>query len=222
MLRSTLSFSISLSRISPTRVRRSSGSKFSSSSCFSSTGICRLDGDGVGKLRGIVHARRGDHGVVIQALRELHVLLKQAGDLRDGLLDLRRRLGLVGNHFQRGAEKAFVGGNLHDLGALDAFHQHAEVAVRQAHALHDIGQRADGEDFVRLGIVDRSVVLRGEENLLVGGQRFFERAQGAFASHDERVHHLGEDDQIAHRHHGHALQFSLFSVKHGFRGIYAP
>ena len=30
-------------------------------------------------------------------------------------------------------------------------------------------------------------MLRGQKNLLVAGQRFFQRAHGSFASHDERV-----------------------------------
>ncbi len=69
-------------------------------------------------------------------------------------------------------------------------------------------------NFFGLGIVDRSVVLRGEENFLVARERFFQRAHGGFAADDERRHHLREDDHIAHRHHRHALHFQFFSVKH--------
>ena len=67
MLRSTLSFSISLSRISPTRVRRSSGSKFSRSSCFSSTGICRLDAIVSESFAGSSTRVAGNDGVIVQA-----------------------------------------------------------------------------------------------------------------------------------------------------------
>ena len=83
------------------------------------------------------------------------------------------------------------------------------------HALHDIGQRADGENFFGLGIVDRGVVLGGEENLSFAGQRFFERAHGGFAPDDERLHHLRENNHIPHRHHRNALQFIFFPAKHG-------
>ena len=55
-------------------------------------GNLQIGGDGVGKLGGILDARRGDHGVVIQALRELDVLLEEAVDAPDGLIDLRGRL----------------------------------------------------------------------------------------------------------------------------------
>ena len=63
-------------------------------------GNLQIGGDGVGKLGGIVHAGRGNHGVVIQALRKLDVLLEQAVDAPDGLFDLRRRLGARRHHAQ--------------------------------------------------------------------------------------------------------------------------
>ena len=53
-------------------------------------------------------------------------------------------------------------------------------------------------------------MLRDQENLLVAGERFFQRADGGFAAHDERVHHLREDDHVPHRHHRHALHVEFF------------
>ena len=63
-------------------------------------------------------------------------------------------------------------------------------------------------------------MLRDQENLLVAGQRFFQRAHGSFAAHDERVHHLREDHHVPHRHHRHALDFAFFSIEH--RVLFAP
>ena len=120
---------------------------------------------------------------------------------------------------KRGAVEAFFAGDLHDLGALHAFDQHADVAVGQLHALHDVGERADRENLFRLGIVHRGVVLGGQENLLFAGQRLFQGAHGGFAADDEGLHHLREDDHIPHRHHGHALHFILFAAKHGVLGF---
>ena len=91
------------------------------------------------------------------------------------------------NDSNGGAEKAFFAGDLHDLGAFHAFHQNFDIAVGKLHALDDVGERADRVDFFGLGIVDGGVVLRGQENFLVAGERFFERAHGGFAADDERM-----------------------------------
>ncbi len=177
-------------------------------------GNLQVGGDGVGKLSGILDAHGGDHRVVIQALRELHVLLEKRGDARRSLFHLRTGLCLHGNQANRGAEEAFVARDLHDLGAFGAFDQHLDVAVRQLHALHDIRERSDLVDFLGLGIVHRGVVLRDQENLLVARQRVFQRAHGRFAAHDERVHHLREDDHVPHRHHRYALDVRFFLAEH--------
>ena len=173
-----------------------------------------IRGDGVGKLAGIVHAYRCNHRVVIQALRELHVLLEKSGDALGGLLRLRRWLGLQRNEFERSAKESLVAGNLHDFGAFRALDQHFDVAVRQLHALHDVGERAHLIDFFRLRIVHGRIVLRDQKYLLVAGQRFFQRAHRGFAPHDERVHHFRENDHVPHRHHRHALHFEFFLAEH--------
>ena len=119
-----------------------------------------------------------------------------------------------GNHANRSPEKAFFAGDLNDLRALGAFHQHFDVAVRQLHALHDIRERSDLVDFLRFGIVHRRVMLRHQKDLLVARQRVFQRAHRSFAPHDERVHHLRENDHFPHRHHRHAFDFGFFPVEH--------
>ena len=150
-------------------------------------GNLQVGGDGVGKLGGIVHARRGDHGVVIQALREFDVLLEEPVDALVTACSICGEGSARWAPAQRGAVEAFFAGDLHGLGALHAFDQHADVAVGQAYALHDVGQRSHGENFFRLGIVHRSVMLRGQENLLVARQGLFEGAHGGFAADDERA-----------------------------------
>ena len=177
-------------------------------------GQLEVGGNGVGQTRGIVDARRGDHGVVVQALRELDKLFVEAGNFRDGLLDLRGRFDLGAQQAHGSAEKAFFGGHGNGARPLHALDENLDVAVRQLHALHDIGERAHGIDFFRFGIVDGRVMLRGKENLLVAGQSFFERADAGFAADDERGHLLRENDHVAHRHHGYALNFLLLTSEH--------
>src|SRR6266700_4176469 len=154
MLRSTLSFSSSISRMSPMRFSRSTGSTVSSKSCFSSTGSC--------KFAAIVSERRAG-----SSTRAFHT-----------------------------------------------FHENFDIAIRKLHALHDVGERADGVNLLRFGIIHRSVVLRGKENLLVARQRFFESAHARFAPDDKRRHLLREDHHVPHRHHGHALHFLFFASEH--------
>ena len=173
-----------------------------------------IGGDGVGEAGRVVDARGGDHGVVIQALRKLDELLVEAGDFLDGLFDGRGRLDASVQQANGGAEEAFLGGDGQRAGALDAFDQDLDIAVGELDALDDVGERADGVNFFGLGIVHRSIVLRGQENLLVPGESLFERADAGFAADDERRHLLGKNDHVAHRHHGYALHFLFFSIEH--------
>ena len=88
--------------------------------------------------------------------------------------------------------KPSVSTDLQDLAALDAFDQNFNVAVGQLQALHDVDDRADLVDLVGLGFVDGGVVLGGQEDLLVGRQRFFQGAHARFPAHHERRHHVRE------------------------------
>jgi hypothetical protein len=55
----------------------------------------QVGGDGVGELGRIFHAHGGDHGLVVQRLAELHVLLEQASDALHAGFDLGVGLGGV-------------------------------------------------------------------------------------------------------------------------------
>ena len=142
----------------------------------------QIGGDGVGKLAGIFNASRGNHGVVVQALGQLHVLLEEPVHALDRCLDLRRWFGAHRHQLDIRPVEAFVAGDLRHACALHSFDQHANVAVGQLDALHDVRQRAHRENLVRLRIVHGSIVLRDQENLLLAGQRLFERAHGGFPS----------------------------------------
>ena len=105
---------------------------------------------------------------------------------------------------------AFGLDDLEDLAALNALDEDFNVAIGQLEALHDIDDGADLEDVSRLGFVDRGIVLRGKENLLVAGQSFFEGAHTRLPAHYERRHHVGEDDHVSNGHHRQLLALEFF------------
>ena len=170
--------------------------------------------DRIGELGRILHPSGGNHGVVIQALRKLHILFKKSIDAPHRLIDLRRRFDTQRKKFQGCAVETLFTGELHDLGALDAFHQHANIAVGKLDALHNVCERSDCKDLLRLGIIDRSIVLCGQENLLFSCQRLFQRAHRRFPPDDERLHHLRENNHVPHGHHRHTFHFTLLAGKH--------
>ena len=177
-------------------------------------GELQIGGDRVGKAGRVVTARRSDHSVVIQTLRELDELFVKAGDLLHGLVDLRGRLDAGVQQTDGGAEEAFFGSDGKGAGPLDALDQNFDIAIGELDALHDVRQRADGVDFLGLGVVNGSVVLCGQKNLFVAGKSLFESADAGFAANDEGRHLLRKDDHVAHRHHGYALQFLFFASEH--------
>ncbi len=153
----------------------------------------QVGGDGVGQLGDIVHAHGGGHGLVVERLAELDVLLKETGDALHGGFDLRRELGGVldgADAWPRSSRRSRPTCRM--LAALQAFDQNLDVAVRQLEALHDVDDGADLVNLVRLRLVDAGVVLGGEEDPLVAGQRLFQRAHAGLAAHDERRHHVRE------------------------------
>jgi hypothetical protein len=124
----------------------------------------------------IIRARRANHRVVIHSLRKFHILLEKRGNTRHQLFRSRRRFKFRGNHAQRRAEKSFVGGDVQNFRAFNSFHQHANISFGQLHALHDVRNCADGVNVFRFRIVNAGVQLCREENALIAGDCFFQRA----------------------------------------------
>ncbi len=150
-------------------------------------------------LPGIVDADRGDHRVVMQVVRQLDVLLEQRHDAAHRLLDVAGGVLLALQHLDDDAVEALVFLPLDDAGALDAFDQHLDVAVRQLEALHHVGDAAHREDVLGLRIVGGRVVLRRQEDPLVLTERMFERADRRRPSDDERHHHVWKNNDVPQR-----------------------
>ncbi len=173
-------------------------------------GKLQVGGDGVGQLGRIFHAHGRDHGLVVQRLAQLDVLLEQPGHALHAGFDLRIGFGGVARHPHRDLHVALGLADLQNLAALDALDQNLDIAVGQLQALHDVDDRAHLVNLVGLGLVHAGIVLGRQENLLVAGQRLFQRAHARLPAHHERSHHVGEDDHVPDGHHGQLLGFEFF------------
>ena len=158
--------------------------------------------NGVRQPRRVVDPHGGDHRVVLEVVRELDVLLEERDHAAHHGLGVGRRLDLLRDHLDGDAVEALVFLPLHRAGALDALDEHLDVPVRQLQRLDDARHTAHRVDVGRLRIVDRGIVLRGEEDLLVGRQRVLEGARRRRPSDDERHHHVRKDDDVPKRNDG--------------------
>ncbi len=102
----------------------------------------QVRGDRVGQLCRLFHAHGGDHGLVVQRLLQLHVLLEQPGDALHHLLDGLGHFDLLLPTRTVATKKPSRVDDFRGFGALNAFDQHLDVAVRHLHALHDVADRA--------------------------------------------------------------------------------
>ena len=162
----------------------------------------QVGGDRVGQPSWILAADRRDHRVVVQIVRELHVLLEQRHHAAHRPFDVAAGVLLRGQDLHNDAVEAFVFFPLDGAGAVYPFDQHLNVAVRQLQALRDSGHAAHGPDGVGRRVVHRRVMLRGEEHALVLRQGVLQRADGRRPPDDERHHHVREHHDITQRNDG--------------------
>ena len=99
-------------------------------------------------------------------------------------------------------------------GALDAFDQNLGIAIGKLEGLDDVGDRSNLVDLRWLGIVDRGVVLRRQENPLVAFQGSFKSVHRALAADHKRNHHKGEDYDVPYGYHRQLRLLVLFFCAH--------
>ncbi len=155
--------------------------------------------DRVGQPARIVHAHGRDHRVVVQVVRELHVLLEQRHHPAHRAFDVARHVLLPRQDLHHDAEEAPVLFPLDGPGALDALDEHLDVAVGQLQALHDVADAAHRVDVLRLGVIGRRLVLGREKDALLLAQGMLERPRRGGPPDDERDHHVRKDHEVAQR-----------------------
>ena len=176
----------------------------------------QVRGDGVGQLARVLDAHRRQHGVVVQVVRELHVLLEERDDAAHRALDVAGWRPSARHQLHHDPVEALVFLALDRARPVEPLDQHLDVAVGQLEALHDVGHAAHRVDVVRAsGLSTGGVVLRGEEDPLALGQRVLERPDGGRPPDDERHHHVREHHDVPQRHDGEG--FVHFHVQFGIR-----
>ena len=160
-------------------------------------------GDGVGEATRLLDAGERGQDFRRHLAIELHVLL----ELRDDrtrqhvhlalvvLLDVLERADLGG--------EVLAGDQLLDLGALDAFDQHLDRAVRQLQQLQNRRDGAEAIQILRTRIVDVGLLLRDQQDLLARAHRLVERENRFLAADEQRNDHVRIHDHVAQRQHRH-------------------
>ena len=161
----------------------------------------QVGGDRVGQLAGVLDPHRRQHRVVVQVVRELHVLLEEADHLGHHRLDAAGRLGLARDQLHHHLEEALLLLELEGAAAVEAFDEHLHVAVGQLQALDDVADRAERVDLVGGRVVAGGVVLGREEDPLALDERVLERLDRAGPPDHERDHHVREDHHVPQRDH---------------------
>ncbi len=83
--------------------------------------------------------------------------------------------------------------------AADALDEDADPVVRQFQHPHDHRRGADRVEVAVLGLFDRGVALRREQDHPVVGQRLLDGGDRPVAAHKERHDHVREDDDVPER-----------------------
>jgi hypothetical protein len=153
--------------------------------------------DGVGQLRRVFDGLHGDHRLRRDALVELHVLLEGAVHGAHQRLDGHRVHGRLFDDVYLAQQELFVGHEACDLGAALALHQHLHGAVRQAQQLDDDAHGAHRVDVLGQRVVGLGLALGGEQDFLLVAHGLFQRVDGLLTPHEERDHHVREDDDVS-------------------------
>ena len=171
----------------------------SSICCFSAILMARCEAMVSGELRIVLDLARGAEHLGRDLLIQLHVALELRDDGAGKRLDLV--LGADGflDALDLGLEIALVLGIALDGRAARALDQHLHGAVGKFEQLEHGGERAHLVDALGGGLVVGGVLLRDQQDLLVGSHHLFEGGDRLLAAHEQGHDHIGEDDNVAER-----------------------
>src|SRR5688500_14086616 len=89
----------------------------------------------------------------------------------------------------------------HGGGTFAAFDHYLDLTILLLLRLQNATERAHAVNLIRIWFIDSRVVLSGEENRPVGGERLFKRAHGALPAYFEGNFGEGENHNVANWHH---------------------
>ena len=148
-------------------------------------------------------ARLRDSGqrLLGDVLFDLGVLLELLSDGAQKCLHRIRVAFAFFQQFRLGLEIGLRAGEIGDLHAALALHQHLHGTVGQLEQLQHIGQHAGTVDALGVGVIHSRVNLGGQQDLLVIRHHLLQRLHRFVAPHKERHDHMREHDDVAQGQH---------------------
>lgn len=159
----------------------------------------KMRGDRIGQAARLVDPRQRRQDLRRNLLVQLHVLI----ELRHDRAAQRFRLGAVGvvrleRHHLAG-ELRLLFFDRQRLRALQALDEHFHGAVGQLQHLQDVRDAADIVHVLFGRLILRGGLLRDEHDVLAAFHRHFEGLDRLRPAHEERDHHVRENDDIPQR-----------------------
>jgi hypothetical protein len=129
-------------------------------------------------------------------LVELHVALEGGVDRAHHGVGLDVLLVALTQDLGDGGEMRLGLGNPGDAGPGLAFHEHLDRAIGQAQELDDGAEGPDLEQVLLAGIVEVRLALGDQEELPTRRHRLLQGPDRLGPPHEERHHHVREDDDV--------------------------
>jgi hypothetical protein len=86
-----------------------------------------------------------------------------------------------------------------DASLAEPLDQDLETAVGHLQGAHHHGDGTDTVQIVRVGIDRLGIALRDEQDQPIAAERFLDGRNRMVPRHEERKHHVREDDELAQR-----------------------
>ena len=157
----------------------------------------QMGGDDVGQAAVVVNIMNAGHDFGGDFFVGFDVLVELSQQGAAQGFAVFRRAVVFGQHFDLGFEIFAVVVDGHGLGALCAFHQHLDGAVRQLQYLH---HACDGADLVQVfggGVFNARIALRQQEDVLFFFCHGVQGGNGFAAADKQGQHHMGINHHVA-------------------------